>query len=112
MEQAYTTVVRPTLEYASATWDPYISDQINQKRFLSKIITPPFNLIFFRGQFFFLWFQFCLANRTWYFQGKLWCLSELLGPHPPRLTTEHSTSEDSDIDESSQAQDRLVNTDW
>ena len=25
---------------------------------------------------------------------------------------EHSTSEDSDIDESSQAQDRLVNTDW
>ena len=25
---------------------------------------------------------------------------------------EHSTSEDYDIDESSQAQDRLVNTDW
>jgi len=25
---------------------------------------------------------------------------------------EHSTSEDSDIDESSQAQDRLINTDW
>jgi hypothetical protein len=25
---------------------------------------------------------------------------------------EHSTSEDSDIDESSQVQDRLVNTDW
>jgi hypothetical protein len=30
LEQAYTTVVRPTLEYASAAWDPYISDQINQ----------------------------------------------------------------------------------
>jgi hypothetical protein len=25
---------------------------------------------------------------------------------------EHSTSEDSDNDESSQAQDRLINTDW
>ena len=25
---------------------------------------------------------------------------------------EHSTSEDSDIDESSQAQDGLINTDW
>ena len=25
---------------------------------------------------------------------------------------EHSTSEDSDTDESSQAQDKLVNTDW
>jgi len=29
-EQTYTTMVRPTLEYASAAWDPYTSDQINQ----------------------------------------------------------------------------------
>ena len=25
-EQTYTTMVRPTLEYASAAWDPYTSD--------------------------------------------------------------------------------------
>jgi hypothetical protein len=29
-EQSYTTMVRPTLEYASAAWDPYTCDQINQ----------------------------------------------------------------------------------
>jgi hypothetical protein len=29
-EQAYTTMVQPTLEYASAAWDPYASDQINK----------------------------------------------------------------------------------
>jgi hypothetical protein len=29
-EQAYTTMVRPTLEYASLAWDPYTSDQINK----------------------------------------------------------------------------------
>ena len=31
-EQTYTTMVRPTLEYAPAAWDPYTSDQINQRR--------------------------------------------------------------------------------
>jgi hypothetical protein len=30
-EQAYTTMVRSTLEYASAAWDPYTCDQINQR---------------------------------------------------------------------------------
>jgi hypothetical protein len=29
-EQAYTTMVQPTVEYASAAWDPYASDQINK----------------------------------------------------------------------------------
>jgi hypothetical protein len=29
-EQTYTTMVRPILEYASAAWDPYTCDQINQ----------------------------------------------------------------------------------
>ena len=29
-EQTYTTMVRPTLEYTTAAWDPYTSDQINQ----------------------------------------------------------------------------------
>ena len=37
---------------------------------------------------------------------------ELLCNDESQQEREHSTSEDSDIDESSQTQDRLVNTDW
>jgi hypothetical protein len=47
--------------------------QINQKRFFL-VKSPLRHLIFFlfwRGQFFFNWFRFCLADRTLYFQGKL-----------------------------------------
>ena len=31
-KQTYTTMVRPTLEYASAAWHPYPTDQINQQQ--------------------------------------------------------------------------------